>query len=393
MATAAQALIDAMMKKQKVANPTPTPIKGVADITSRVASPTPTPIKGVAEINSDPFIGSGIPDRFKTPTPATPPARDPFTQSPIIQPIQQPQERDPFTQSPISAPQPTPQPTTQPSIQPSQPMQSTPQLTGNLVSYKDANGNLQQLDAYYEASGQLPQGWTKSISVAIPQTPQPSAPYQPKQYQAAAPYQQFVPTSREDDIQAKYKANTEALTAALKQRIAESVQSQTGLISTAGQRYDPLKAQSELGKEQQLRSAMERASLSGDRGGVGRMEALGVQTAGEQRLSDINLQQQNFVNQANMEIERLNNEGRYQEAQIMAEQKSKELQDIMADRARRDEITRSEALRADTLAREDARYRESLAREDEAIARGETRYQGDLALDEAIRQQGITREN
>lgn len=164
-------------------------------------------------------------------------------------------------------------------------------------------------------------------------------------------------TSYADEIKQQSDAQTQALLAALKQRISESVNAQKSLIAKAPQTYDPLRAQSEVAKSQQLRSALERSSLMGDRGGIGRSEALATQTAGEGRLSDINLQQQNFIDDANAEVARLENEGRYQEAEIVASQRAQELRDLMNERMRQEGITREDTIRQENLAL-DERLRE-----------------------------------
>ena len=101
-------------------------------------------------------------------------------------------------------------------------------------------------------------------------------------------------------ISQKYSANTNSIVSALKQRIAESRASQEALKQQAPQQYDPLRAQSEVAKNQSLRSVLERNANLGDRGGIGRSEALATQTAGENRLGAINLQQQNLKNRCTL---------------------------------------------------------------------------------------------
>lgn len=159
-----------------------------------------------------------------------------------------------------------------------------------------------------------------------------------------------------DLIKQQSKANTDALVAQLKQRIEESKAKQQGIIAKAPQRFDPLRASSEVAKSQQLRSALERSSLLGDRGGVGRSEALLTQTSGENRLNAINLQQQNLIADANAEIARLENEGRFQEAQIIAAQRSQELQNLLAEQQRQQLFDREDA----SIARQDALRNEAL---------------------------------
>ena len=188
----------------------------------------------------------------------------------------------------------------------------------------------------------------------------------------------------------------------LKQRIAESKTAQQGMIDKAPQAYDPYRAQSEVQKTQQLRSALERQSNLGDRGGIGRQENLAISTAGAGRLSDINLQQQNFIDNAQAEIARLENEGKYEEAAILAETKERELTQAYNERIRREDQEREETryqeevareeeyilaetkereltqaynerIRREDQEREDARYQEEVAREEEYRAREETK--------------------
>ena len=134
--------------------------------------------------------------------------------------------------------------------------------------------------------------------------------------------QQIVQPTKDysDQIRQQNQAQTDALLAEIRNRIAQSKAQQQQIIERAPQQFDPLRAQSEVAKSQQLRSALERASVRGDRGGIGRSEALATQTAGENRLNQINLAQQNVISDANAEIARLENEGRFQEAQVKAAQ-------------------------------------------------------------------------
>lgn len=139
------------------------------------------------------------------------------------------------------------------------------------------------------------------------------------------------PTSA-DLFKQQQNAATNAALAQLKQRISESVAGQRRVIDTASQQFDPLRSQSEVDKSQQLRSALERASLRGDRGGIGRSEALATQTAGENRLNQINLAEQNVIDQANAEIQRLENEGRFEEARIREQSAANELAFLLEEK-------------------------------------------------------------
>ena len=179
-----------------------------------------------------------------------------------------------------------------------------------------------------------------------------------------------------DMMREKSKSATDSLVAQLKQRIAESIQAQQANIARAPQAYDPLRAESEVRKSQDLRSALERSSVLGDRGGIGRSEALATQTAGENRLTDINLQQQNYIDQANQEISRLENEGRYEEARIVADQANQLAQNLIGEQIRQEGIQRedrlaSEAAQAKAMQLQDERDYELYIRELDRIDNNE----------------------
>ncbi len=171
-----------------------------------------------------------------------------------------------------------------------------------------------------------------------------------------------------DSLKQQSDAVTKSLVSQLKQRISESVATQKGLIEQAPQKYDPLRAQSEVAKASTLRGALERASVRGDRGGIGRSEALATQTAGEQRLGDINLAQQNEINQANQEIARLENEGRFQEAAIRTDQKQRLLSGLMGEQVRQEGIAREDTIRSEGLALDEKLRTEATATRDKEAA-------------------------
>ena len=161
-------------------------------------------------------------------------------------------------------------------------------------------------------------------------------------------------TDFSDELKQQSQAATNALVAELRNRINQAKQSQQQIIQQAPQQFDPLRAQSEVAKSQQLRTALERSSLLGDRGGIGRSEALATQTEGENRLNAINLEQQNVINQANAEIARLESQGNFEEARIRESQASQLLQNLMAERMRVEDLQRQDALRTQEIDRQDA---------------------------------------
>lgn len=118
-----------------------------------------------------------------------------------------------------------------------------------------------------------------------------------------------------------------SLTNALKAKIQQSINNKNMEIGQLGQKYQPMKNESEVAKAQQLRSVLEQNANAGDRGGVGRQNALETQTAGENRLNNINLQQGNEETELRNAIANLTLEGNVQEAQLMAQK----LKDLIAN--------------------------------------------------------------
>lgn len=77
----------------------------------------------------------------------------------------------------------------------------------------------------------------------------------------------------------------------LKQRIAEQKQA-----------LNPMRNQTEVGRANMLRTALEQNANNGDRGGIGRQELLGVNTSADNQLNAINLQESNIDKQGNADI-------------------------------------------------------------------------------------------
>lgn len=194
-------------------------------------------------------------------------------------------------------------------------------------------------------------------------------------------------------ISGMFNAERDMLLNQLKQKIAESKAQQDGIIKNAPKQFDPLRAQSELSKGQQLRSVLERNALMGDRGGIGRSAALQTQTAGENRLNAINLQQQDVIDTANQRIADLESQGRFEEADIIQRQKLAELQALMKESQRQDELRRGEMATAETQSRSDfnntimANYNDLMGFANQLKNQGAPQWQIDAVL--AARQQKI----
>lgn len=153
-----------------------------------------------------------------------------------------------------------------------------------------------------------------------------------------------------DYITNRNTSQTNQLVSQLKNAIAQSVAAKQQEKTLLPQQYDPYRAQSEVSKSQELRSALERSRNLGDRGGVGRSEALQTQLAGENRLNSINLQQQNELDAINSEINRLQSEGRFQESQILQSQAQALSDALMEEQIRQQGITREDDYRNQQLA-------------------------------------------
>ena len=116
------------------------------------------------------------------------------------------------------------------------------------------------------------------------------------------------------------------LISALKAQIQQSINNKQQQINGLPQKYQPQRNQSEVQKASDLRMMLEQSANTGDRGGVGRQNALETQTAGANRLNTIDLQQQNEVAQLQNDIANLTLEGDIQSAQLAAQK----LRDLLA---------------------------------------------------------------
>lgn len=111
----------------------------------------------------------------------------------------------------------------------------------------------------------------------------------------------------------------ESALSALKAQIQQSINNKNNQISALPQKYQPIKNESEVQRYSNLRSVLEQNANAGDRGGVGRQASLQTQTAADNRLNDITLQQTNEETGLRNEIANLLLEGNIQEAQISAQ--------------------------------------------------------------------------
>jgi hypothetical protein len=140
----------------------------------------------------------------------------------------------------------------------------------------------------------------------------------------------------------QYDQRRKSLVAQLRASIAKAKGSYTDIISKAPQTFQPLRNQTALTKEQQLRSALERNAATGDRGGIGRQGLLGINTAAGNQMNQIDLQQQNVINDANSAISSLDEQAAFKESEITADTASQKLQALLAENTRIDELNRDQ---------------------------------------------------
>jgi hypothetical protein len=143
-------------------------------------------------------------------------------------------------------------------------------------------------------------------------------------------------------IDKQYDQQRKSLIAQLRASIAKAKGGYTDMINKAPQTFQPLRNQTELTKEQQLRSALERNATTGDRGGIGRQGLLDVNTAAGNQMNQIDLQQQNVINDANSAISSLDEQAAFKESSITADMASQKLQALLGEQTRIDELNRDQ---------------------------------------------------
>lgn len=119
-----------------------------------------------------------------------------------------------------------------------------------------------------------------------------------------------------DNISSMYDNQSKSDISALRQAIQKSISEQQKTIDNAPQTYQPMRNESEVQRYGDLRTALEQSANMGDRGGVGRQAALETQVQADNRLNNIDLQQQNLVNTAKQNIADIQSSASLQEQQI-----------------------------------------------------------------------------
>lgn len=120
-------------------------------------------------------------------------------------------------------------------------------------------------------------------------------------------------------IEQMYDEQTKSQLAQLKAAIQKGIAEQQTVIDNAPEQYQLLKNQSETQRYDNLRTVLEQSANAGDRGGIGRQNALETQAQADNRLNSLNLQQQNVIDTANQAIADLNSSQSTSEVQIKAD--------------------------------------------------------------------------
>jgi len=181
----------------------------------------------------------------------------------------------------------------------------------------------------------------------------------------------------------------DSIAAALKAAIAQQKNNKQLEINGLGAKYQPQKNTSEVTKNNDLRTALEISTNNGDRGGIGRQQALDTQTAGANRLNQIGLQQTSDETSLKNDIANLVLEGDVQQAQNQAAR----LKDLIANNQYVDETTynRSQDSLQNALAAQKTAYEQSqdtLNRTDQVNeAMGYVNPTANVVVPDSIRQQ------
>lgn len=136
------------------------------------------------------------------------------------------------------------------------------------------------------------------------------------------------------------------LVSALKAQIQQAQNNKQMQINGLGEKYQPERNNSEVMRNTDLRSVLEQSANAGDRGGVGRQNALETQTSADNRMNTIDLQQKGEETSLKNDIANLLLEGNIQEAQY----KSQELKDLIENNKYVDETNYNRQTNADNTA-------------------------------------------
>lgn len=136
-------------------------------------------------------------------------------------------------------------------------------------------------------------------------------------------------TDNSAQIQQMYQQQKDAALSALKQAISQNVSAQQDTINKAPQTYQPLRDQVSANGYANLNALKEMLANQGQQGGVNRTETTAVNSATENDINKLNLQQQNVIDTANKTIADLEASGNLQQAQLVAQNASDKIKALI----------------------------------------------------------------
>lgn len=146
-------------------------------------------------------------------------------------------------------------------------------------------------------------------------------------------------TNNSNQISQMYQDQLSTAQAALQQAIQKSMQGYQTTIANAPGQYQPARDQASAAGFQQLNALKEMLANNGQDGGVNRTESTAVNSATQNNINALNLQQQNAVNSANQSINTLRSNGDLQSAQLVSQNASDKLQALIGEQNRVDADT------------------------------------------------------
>lgn len=150
-----------------------------------------------------------------------------------------------------------------------------------------------------------------------------------KGYSSSLTKKTVTDTNNSNIINSEYRSNEKALLAALRSSIQKSMSKYQTNINNADSMYQPQINQSEVDRNNDARTVAEAAANVGDRGGNMQMSVLGNQVAASNRLNNIGLQKQQYINQNQQAINDIQDAGNQQELQIINSNNSDRLKALL----------------------------------------------------------------
>lgn len=222
-------------------------------------------------------------------------------------------------------------------------LQTTGQAT-NQTMQSQATGNSNVPDySKITAPTYNPASSQPSLADAVKQSPGYNATIQSATgttlKDAIAGQQQQVPNTQistymqaqgnSDGIKQAYSSLADALNS----RIQQQQNEKQAQFNKLGEIYQPQRNNSEVMRNNDLRSVLEQSANAGDRGGVGRQNALETQTSADNRMNAIDLQQKSDETSLKDSIANIRLEGDIQQSQYSSQM----IKDLIADKNRVEE--------------------------------------------------------